>query len=200
LDDVLRSSAALAMYQHVEDTLMAHPWHDIDIGSSAPAIVTAVVEISQGVNVKYELDKHSGMLKMDRVLYSAVHYPANYGFIPQTLADDDDPLDILVLCQEPVAPMTLIEARPIGLMTMLDSGKRDDKVIAVAVADPEYDAVKQAEDLSSHRLEILRRFFLDYKVLENKQVEVDTLAPADTAHAVIERATRRYREYQGEQA
>jgi inorganic pyrophosphatase len=172
---------------------MVHPWHDIDAGPEAPAIVTAVVEIPQGANVKYELDKPTGLLKMDRVLYSAVHYPANYGFIPQTLADDGDPLDILVLCQEPVVPLTLIEARPIGLMTMLDAGKRDDKIIAVAVSDPEYDGICDTHDLSPHRLGILRRFFLDYKVLEERVVEVEQPEPADVALSVIQSAMQKYR-------
>ncbi|MEZ6097805.1 MAG: inorganic diphosphatase [Pirellulaceae bacterium] len=174
---------------------MVHPWHDIKIGASAPHVVNAVIEIPRGANVKYELDKSTGVMKMDRVLYSAVHYPANYGFIPHTLADDDDPLEIFVLCQEPVAPLTLIEARPIGLMTMTDEGKRDHKVIAVAVADPEYNAFDEAEELPPHRLEILRRYFLDYKVLEKKQVEVDTPDSAVAASSVIELATDRYREF-----
>ena len=104
---------------------MAHPWHDVTPGEHLPAQFAVVVEIPSGSNVKYELDKTTGLLRLDRVLYSAVHYPANYGFIPQTYAEDGDPLDVLVLCQEPVAPLTLVEARAIGLMTMLDAGKRD---------------------------------------------------------------------------
>ena len=173
---------------------MAYPWNDIDLGKKAPNIVNAIIEIPRGANVKYELDKSTGVMKMDRVLYSAVHYPANYGFIAQTLADDD-PLDILVLCQEPVASLTLIEARPIGLMTMTDEGKQDHKVIAVAVADPEYNAFDEAEELPPHRLEILRGFFLDYKMVEKKQVEVDTPDSADAARSVIELARERYREF-----
>lgn len=175
---------------------MFHPWHDIDIGKQAPNIVNAIIEIPHGANVKYELDKSTGILKLDRVLYSAVHYPANYGFIPQTLADDDDPLDILVLCQEPVTPLTLIEARPIGLMTMTDEGKQDHKIIAVAVADPEYNVFDEAEELPPHRLETLRRFFLDYKVLEKKEVEVERPDRADAARTIIERARNRYSECQ----
>ena len=171
---------------------MVHPWHDIDLGASSPHVVNAVVEIPRGANVKYELDKATGMMRVDRVLYSAVHYPANYGFLPQTLANDDDPLDILVLCQEPVAPLTLIEARPIGLMTMTDEGKQDHKVIAVAVADPEFNTFQEAEDLPPHRLKRLRRFFLDYKALEKKGVEVDRPDRSDAARTIIERARSRY--------
>src|SRR5947199_5121416 len=121
---------------------MSHAWHDVQIGEKAPAEFMAVVEIPAGSNVKYELDKATGLLRVDRVLYSAVHYPANYGFIPQTYAEDDDPLDVLVLCQEPVAPLTLVRSRTIGLMTMLDAGKRDHKILAVAMDDPEFNSFR----------------------------------------------------------
>ena len=140
---------------------------------------TAVVEIPFGSSVKYELDKKSGLIKLDRVLYSAVYYPANYGFIPQTLAEDDDPLDVLVLCQEAVVPLTLIHARAIGLMTMIDSGKKDHKIIAVATQDPEFNAYREADEMPDHRLNMLRRFFLDYKTLEGKAVEVDESNPQE---------------------
>ncbi len=113
---------------------MIHPWHDVTPGEDAPQEFNAIIEIPFGASVKYELDKISGLIKMDRVLYSAVYYPANYGFIPQTLAEDDDPLDVLVLCQETVAPLTIIHARTIGIMTMIDGGKKDHKIIAVATA------------------------------------------------------------------
>jgi inorganic pyrophosphatase len=145
-----------------------------------------------GSSVKYELDKETGMLRLDRILYSAVYYPANYGFIPQTLAEDDDPLDVLVLCQEPVAPLTLVNARAIGLMTMMDSGKKDHKVLAVAVDDPEYNGFRQAAQLPAHRLQMLRRFFQDYKILEGKAVEVDEFEPAEAGLPVIEEALARY--------
>ena len=131
-------------------------------------------------------------LRLDRVLYSAVHYPANYGFIPQTYAEDDDPLDVLVLCQEPVAPLTLVRSRAIGLMTMLDSDKRDHKILAVAIDDPEYNGFLEASQLPGHRLELLRRFFQDYKSLEGKIVEVDAFQSAATALPVIEEALNRY--------
>ncbi len=169
-----------------------HAWHDVTPGEGLPVRFTAVVEIPMGSSVKYELDKETGMLRLDRILYSAVYYPANYGFIPQTLAEDDDPLDVLVLCQEAVAPLTLVTARAIGLMTMVDSGKKDHKVLAVAVDDPEYNGFAEAAELPGHRLTMLRRFFQDYKTLEGKAVEVDDLQPSAAAVPVIEDALARY--------
>lgn len=171
---------------------MRHAWHDVTPGEHLPGEFTAVIEIPMGSSVKYELDKETGMLRLDRILYSAVYYPANYGFIPQTLAEDDDPLDVLVLCQEPVAPLTLVGARAIGLMTMIDSGKKDHKVLAVAVNDPEYNGFREADELPSHRLTMLRRFFQDYKTLEGKAVEVDEFQPAAGTLPVIEAALARY--------
>jgi inorganic pyrophosphatase len=169
-----------------------HAWHDVTPGEGLPSEFTAVVEIPMGSSVKYELDKDTGMLRVDRILYSAVYYPANYGFIPQTLAEDDDPLDVLVLCQEAVAPLTLMHARAIGLMTMIDSGKRDHKILAVAAHDPEYNGFTEAKELPAHRLNLLRRFFLDYKTLEGKAVEVDDLQPLASALPVIEAALAAY--------
>ena len=171
---------------------MSHPWHDVTPGECLPAQFTAVVEIPAGSKVKYEMDKDTGLLRLDRVLYSAVHYPANYGFIPQTYAEDDCPLDVLVLCQEAVAPLTLVRARAIGLMTMVDSGKPDHKILAVAVDDPEYSDLLEASQLPSHRLALLRRFFQDYKTLEGKIVEVDEFQSASTALPIIEQALDRY--------
>lgn len=171
---------------------MTHAWHDVTPGERIPHEFLAVVEIPTGSKVKYELDKDTGLLRMDRMLYSAVHYPANYGFIPQTYAEDDDPLDVLVLCQEPVAPLTLVEARAIGLMTMVDSGKRDHKILAVAVHDPEYNPFQEASQLPAHRLAMLRRFFQDYKMLEGKSVVVDDFEPATMALPIIEGALERY--------
>jgi len=173
---------------------MLHPWHDVAPGVNIPREFDAVVEIPFGSSVKYELDKASGLLRLDRVLYSAVYYPANYGFIPQTLAEDDDPLDVLVFCQEAVVPLTLVHARTIGLMTMVDSGKKDHKVIAVATRDPEFNAYHEAAQMPAHRLLMLRRFFQDYKQLEGKIVEVDELQPAAAAYPVLEDALSRYDE------
>ena len=171
---------------------MIHPWHDITPGEHLPSEFSTVIEIPFGSSVKYELDKQSGLIKLDRVLYSAVYYPANYGFIPQTLAEDDDPLDVLVFCQEPVVPLTLIHARTVGLMTMLDAGKKDHKIIAVATQDPEFNGYREAAELPAHRLTMLRRFFQDYKLLEGKAVEVDEVQPAEKAYPVIEDALARY--------
>ncbi|MFQ3591607.1 MAG: inorganic diphosphatase [Gemmataceae bacterium] len=169
-----------------------HAWHDVTPGEGLPLEFISVIEIPMGSSVKYELDKLTGMLKLDRVLYSAVYYPANYGFIPQTLAEDDDPLDVLVLCQEPVAPLTLVHSRVIGLMTMIDSGKKDHKLLAVATHDPEYNGFHEAAELPSHRLNMLRRFFQDYKQLEGKAVEVDELQPSAAALPIIEDSLTRY--------
>jgi inorganic pyrophosphatase len=171
---------------------MTHPWHDVTPGEKLPGEFTAVIEIPMGSSVKYELDKETGLLRLDRILYSAVFYPANYGFIPQTLAEDDDPLDVLVLCQESVAPLTLLHARAIGLMTMIDSGKKDHKVLAVAVHDPEYNNFEEAKELPPHKLTMLRRFFQDYKTLEGKAVEVDEIEPAKKTLPIIEAALTRY--------
>ena len=172
---------------------MTHAWHDVIPGKNLPAEFTTVIEIPLGSSVKYELDKATGLLKLDRILYSAVYYPANYGFIPQTLAEDDDPLDVLVLCQEAVAPMTLVTARAIGLMTMIDSGKRDHKILSVAVGDPEFNGFREAAELPPHRLMMLRRFFQDYKYLEGKAVEVDEIQPAEVALPIIEESLQRSR-------
>jgi inorganic pyrophosphatase len=171
---------------------MLHPWHDVTPGEHLPHEFNTLVEIPMGSSVKYELDKQTGLLRLDRVLYSAVYYPANYGFIPQTYAEDDDPLDVLVLCQEAVAPMTLVTARVIGLMTMIDSGKRDHKILAVAVGDPEFNSFREARELPVHRLTMLRRFFQDYKQLEGKSVAVDEIQSAELALPVIEDALQRY--------
>ena len=173
---------------------MTHAWHDISPGEKLPLEFYSVIEIPYGSNVKYELDKGSGLIKLDRVLYSAVYYPANYGFIPQTLAEDGDPLDVLVLCQQPVVPLTLIYARAIGLMTMIDAGKQDHKIIAVATEDPEFNIYYEAEEMPAHRMLMLRRFFQDYKQLEGKAVEVDEIRPASEAFPVISDALHRYSE------
>jgi len=171
---------------------MIHPWHDVTPGEGIPQEFNCIIEIPFGSSVKYELDKVSGLIKLDRVLYSAVYYPANYGFIPQTLAEDDDPMDVLVLCQETVVPLTLMHARAIGLMTMIDAGKKDHKIIAVATQDPEFNSYTEAAQMPSHRLTMLRRFFQDYKQLEGKAVEVDAIEPAAKAYPIIEDALARY--------
>ena len=171
---------------------MSHPWHDVTPGKNLPQEFNAVIEIPLGSNVKYELDKDSGMIRVDRILYSAVFYPANYGFIPQTLAEDGDPLDVLVLCQEPVVPLSLIYARTVGLMTMIDSGVKDHKIIAVATTDPEFNEYRTIRQIPQHRRLVLQRFFEDYKQLEGKTVEVDDILPAQDAYPVIEAALHQY--------
>src|SRR5512141_523684 len=167
---------------------MIHPWHDVTPGGKLPREINAIVEIPFGSRVKYELDKTSGLITLDRVLYSAVYYPANDGCIPQTLAEDDDPLDVLVLCQETVVPLTMIYSRAIGLMTMIDSGKQDHKIIAVATEDPEFNSYREAAEMPPHRLVMLRRFFQDYKQLEGKSVEVDEIRPPTEAYPIMEDA------------
>lgn len=171
-----------------------HPWHDVPIGEDAPKIVHAIIEVPKGSKTKYELDKASGLVRVDRVLYSAVHYPANYGFLPQTLAEDDDPLDILVLGQEPVVPLCILAARPIGLMKMVDQGKADDKVIAVHHHDPEYRGYRSMDDLPPHRMLEVRIFFEDYKKLERKAVTVEKFLGRSAALRVIAAAMRTYRQ------
>ena len=171
---------------------MIHAWHDISPGPKIPIEFNAIIEIPFGSSVKYELDKSSGMIMLDRILYSAVYYPANYGFIPQTLAEDGDPLDVLVFCQEPVVPLTIMQARTVGLMTMLDSGAKDHKIIAVATKDPEFNSYQDAREMPPHRLTMLRRFFQDYKLLEGKTVEVDQVQAPQDAYPVIEAALAAY--------
>ena len=173
---------------------MSHPWHDISPGRGVSNEFNSVVEIPLGSNIKYELDKTTGLIKVDRLLYSAVSYPANYGFIPQTLAEDDDPLDVLILTREAVAPLTIVHVRAVGLMTMMDAGKKDHKIIGIATHDPEFSAYTEADQLPAHRLLVLRRFFQDYKQLEKKLVEVEQISPAWMAYAVIEDALRRYKD------
>ncbi|MEI8195810.1 MAG: inorganic diphosphatase [Phycisphaerae bacterium] len=169
------------------------PWHDVDAGDSRlPAFFNAIIEIPLGSSNKYELDKKSGLLKLDRVLHSAVYYPANYGFIPQTLADDRDPLDVLVLGAEPVYPLTLVAARAIGLMTMKDNDELDHKIIAVHVNDPEYNSYRDVHQLPPHKLAVIKRFFEDYKSLEHKRVVVDDIMPVEAAYPVIELALKVY--------
>jgi inorganic pyrophosphatase len=168
------------------------PWHKVDPGEDVPDRFNVIIEIPMGSSNKYELDKMTGLLRLDRVLYSAVYYPANYGFIPQTLAEDGDPLDVLVLGASPIYPLTLLVARAIGLMTMTDQKEVDHKVIAVHVNDPEYDSYHEARELPPHRLAVLKRFFEDYKTLEHKEVNVGEILPARKALPVIKQSLANY--------
>jgi inorganic pyrophosphatase len=149
-------------------------WHDLDPGSNIEQGFLAVIEIPKGSKNKYEMDKKTGMLILDRVLYSAVHYPANYGFVPRTYCDDGDPLDVLALGQEPVHPLCIVRCRAIGVMTMVDEKGQDDKIIAVQSDDPEFSEYTDISELPRHKMQELERFFLDYKILEKKQVRVET--------------------------
>src|SRR5271163_618601 len=174
---------------------VSNPWHDVEPGEKVADVFNTIIEIPLGSSNKYELDKKSGLLKLDRVLHSAVFYPANYGFIPQTMADDGDPMDVLILSSEPVYPLTLITARPIGVMTMVDQEELDYKIIAVGISDPEYNTYHDVHELPKHRLAVIRRFFEDYKTLENKRVVVDDILPALDAVPVIQKSLDVYREW-----
>lgn len=173
---------------------MTHPWHDIPCEEPVDEGFLAFIEIPKGSKVKYELDKETGLLKVDRILFSAVHYPANYGFIPRTYCDDGDPLDVLVLCQEPVAPMSIMRARAIGMMQMRDEKGLDDKIIAVHVDDPAFAEYTHIREVPQHMLLELKRFFEDYKTLEKKKVEVDELQGPYEAAKCIRAAMAGYRE------
>jgi len=172
-----------------------HPWHDIEIGDEAPEVFNAVIEIPKGSKVKYELDKKTGLMKVDRVLYSSVVYPHNYGFIPRTLCEDNDPMDVLVLMQEPVVTNTFLRARPIGVMPMIDQGEKDDKVICVCADDPEYKSIRDVSDLPDHRLKEIKRFFEDYKKNENKEVAVETFLGKDDAVRAVQKSMDLYGQY-----
>jgi inorganic pyrophosphatase len=171
---------------------MAHPWHDIPVDEPIEDSFPAFIEIPRGSKVKYELDKETGFLRVDRVLFSAVHYPANYGFIPRSFADDGDPLDVLVLGQEAVVPMCVMRARPIGVMQMRDEKGIDDKIIAVHLDDPAYAHYSHIREVPPHTLLELRRFFEDYKALEKKDVEVDEMQGPFEAAKVIRESLRAY--------
>lgn len=175
-------------------TTTKHPWHGAGYGSKAPETVNALVEIPQGSRSKYEVDKETGLLRLDRVIYSSFQYPINYGFIPQTLGQDGDPLDILVLCSQPIQSLCLVEANVIGNMQMIDSGQVDDKIIAVAAKDPSVNHITRMEELPNHFLLELKNFFEQYKVLENKKVEIDNFQDQLIACRIIRSAIDFYKE------
>ncbi len=173
---------------------MAHPWHDLPNNPDlAHERFNVVIEIPKGSKVKYELDKPSGLLRVDRVLYSSVIYPANYGFVPRTYCDDSDPLDVLVLGNESVVPLTIMEARAIGVMHMLDQGKKDDKLIAVHINDPAFSDYIDVSELPRHVTKEIARFFTDYKALEQKIVEVEQFEGYEVANEVLREAIALYR-------
>ncbi|HLW49626.1 MAG TPA: inorganic diphosphatase [Sphingobacteriaceae bacterium] len=171
---------------------IAHPWHQVSPGDNIPSHVNAVIEIPKGSKAKYELDKVSGMIKLDRVLFSSVMYPANYGFIPQTYCDDKDPLDILVICSVDVFPMSIIEAKVIGVMHMIDGGEQDDKIIAVANNDMSVNYINDLSELPPHTMKEIVRFFKDYKLLEGKNVTIEQLYGRSFAYKAIEDAVALY--------
>lgn len=174
---------------------VSHPWHGVPPGDQAPRIVNAVIEIPQGSRAKYEIDKDSGLLKLDRIIYSSFYYPCNYGFIPQTYGDDKDPLDILVITSLPVQAMCLMQAKVIGVMQMIDSGDADDKIIAVAANDPSVNHYNNIEEIPPHFFEELRHFFEEYKRLENKSVTVNEFGDKSMALTIIEDSFKLYKEH-----
>ncbi|ABC81056.1 inorganic diphosphatase [Anaeromyxobacter dehalogenans] len=169
-----------------------HPWHDVELPRFVEDPIPAIIEIPTGSKVKYELDKKSGLLLVDRILFSAVHYPANYGFVPRTYCDDGDPLDILVLCSEQIQPLAIMQAKVIGVMQMRDDKGQDDKLIAVHADDPNYADYTDVSELPQHRLRELQRFFQDYKALENKKVLVRAPQGRSEALEVLRDAIRLY--------
>src|SRR5688572_2210355 len=174
--------------------MVQHPWHEVRIGDNPPKVVNAIIEIPKGSRAKYEIDKASGLIKLDRVIYASMYYPLNYGFIPQTLGEDHDPLDIVVLTQVTVVPRCLISAKVIGVMQMIDRGEADDKIIAVAEQDPSVSHLTDVKDLPDHLMAELKHFFENYKTLENKKVIVDEFLSKEAAHKIIEASISRYKE------
>jgi inorganic pyrophosphatase len=173
--------------------MMTNPWHSVSPGSEVPKVVNAIIEIPKGCRAKYELDKESGLLKLDRVLYSSVYYPANYGFIPQSYCDDHDPLDILVLSQIECVPMCIIEAKIIGVMQMIDGGEADDKIIAVAANDMSVNHINDISELPPHFIDEMRHFFEEYKKLEKKTVVVEEFQDKAKAEKIIMQSFEDYR-------
>jgi inorganic pyrophosphatase len=171
---------------------MTNPWHKVEIGNHTPDIVNGVIEIPKNTRAKYELDKASGLLRLDRVLFSSVYYPANYGFIPRTYCDDGDPLDILVLSQITVVPMCIVSAKVIGAMRMLDGGEKDDKIIAVAENDMSVSHIDDISELPEYFLLEMRNFFEDYKKLENKTVRVEDFQDAKVARRIVSKSILDY--------
>jgi inorganic pyrophosphatase len=173
---------------------MAHPWHDVSVGKNPPTLVNGIVEIPKGSRAKYEIDKETGLIKLDRVLYGSMMYPTHYGIIPQTLFDDGDPLDILILTQVTLVPLTLVSCRIIGVMRMIDQGVPDDKIIAVADKDPSVLDIQNIEDLPQLFIEELRNFFENYTKLEGKSVQVPEFLGKEAAYATLAHSIELYKE------
>jgi inorganic pyrophosphatase len=173
--------------------MIKHPWHEAPVGENPPEFVNAIIEISTGMRTKYEVDKETGLLKLDRILYSAVYYPANYGFIPQTLGDDKDPLDIMILCREEIRPLCLVPARVVGVMHMIDQGLGDEKILAVAVNDANTKHLNDISELATHFKLELKEFFESYKKLENKVVTVPEFEGKEVAMQLVSKAMESYK-------
>ena len=169
-------------------------WHDISSSRITKDKFVAYIEIQAGCKNKYELDKETGLIRLDRILYTSTHYPANYGFIPKTYCDDKDPLDVLVVSSEPIIPMTLVDCRPIGVIKMEDQGFGDEKIVAVCLSDPFYSDVKSIHDLPSHILDEFKHFFLVYKALENKETSITTIEDAEEAKNIIAECIEKYKD------
>lgn len=171
---------------------MSNIWHDISPKRITPDDFICVIEISKGSKKKYELDKETGYIILDRILYTSTHYPANYGFIPRTYGDDNDPLDVLLICAESLEPMSLVRAYPIGVITMIDNGHKDEKIIAIPFDDPNYNQFKSLEDLPVHLFEEMRHFFSVYKSLENKETAVNEVMDKEAAKKIIQESINNY--------
>lgn len=172
-----------------------NPWHDFNDERIKPQRFIAVIEIPKGSKNKYELDKESGLLRLDRILYTSTHYPANYGFIPRTLSEDGDPLDVLVLCQEKLEPLSIIECYPIGMITMIDENEADEKIVAIPVNDPFLNGYGDISELPQHQFNEIKHFFEVYKFLENKETRVDNIVGKQEAVDTIEKCKIAYNEY-----
>jgi len=173
-------------------------WHDIAQSRIKPDDFLTVIEIEKGSKKKYELDKESGMIILDRILYTSTHYPANYGFIPRTYADDGDPLDVLVLCSEPIEPLVLVRAYPIGVITMIDNGRNDEKIIAIPFEDPTYNGYRSIDALPGHIFSEMEHFFRVYKELENKETAVNEVKGQKEAVEIVQKAIESYQELYGD--
>lgn len=173
---------------------MNNIWHDVSPERIKPNDFLCVIEIPKGSRKKYELDKETGFIILDRVLYTSTHYPANYGFIPRTYGDDNDPLDVLLICAEDLEPLTLVRAYPIGVISMVDNGRRDEKIIAIPLNDPNYNMYRSIQELPKHIFDEMKHFFSVYKNLEHKETAVDEEKDADAAIKIIEEAIDRYNE------
>lgn len=174
---------------------MANIWHDISRDRITPEDFICVIEISKGSRKKYELDKQTGYIILDRILYTSTHYPANYGFIPLTYGDDEDPLDVLLLCAERLEPMALVRAYPIGVISMIDNGRNDEKIIAIPFSDPNYNHYTNIDQLPPHIFDEMRHFFSVYKNLENKDTAVNEVSAKDDAIKIISDAIENYKEH-----